>query len=178
VGIHFTAPTTRCSIERWKSNSGRVLVSTILAHFRNLTNGLPPRLPVEIIWYDFDGPMGFDARTVMREANRGLRHEAAYARRSCRGEISITAGTVFAGTRKALRAWFLAMWFVTSQKPGASALGLQRVLGLGSYQTAWTWLHKMRRAMVLTGRSRLRRLLSGRRNKMSMAVRPRIRPSW
>jgi transposase-like protein len=47
------------------------------------------------------------------------------------------------------------MWFVTSQKHGASALGLQRVLGLGSYQTAWTWLHKMRRAMVLPGRDRL-----------------------
>lgn len=47
------------------------------------------------------------------------------------------------------------MWFVTSQKHGASALGLQRVLGLGSYQTAWTWLHKMRRAMVRAGRERL-----------------------
>lgn len=75
--------------------------------------------------------------------------------KGCRGEVSITAGTLFAGTRKALRAWFLAIWFVTSQKHGASALGLQRVLGLGSYQTAWTWLHKMRRAMVFAGRDRL-----------------------
>ena len=41
-------------------------------------------------------------------------------------------------TRKPLRMWFLAMWFVTSQKNGVSALGLQRVLGLGSYETAWT----------------------------------------
>ena len=48
--------------------------------------------------------------------------------------------------------WFLAMWFVTSQKNGVSALGLQRVLGLGSYETAWTWLHKLRRAMVRPGR--------------------------
>ena len=47
------------------------------------------------------------------------------------------------------------MWYVTSQKNGASALGLQRVLGLGSYQTAWTWLHKLRRAMVRPGRDRL-----------------------
>jgi len=47
------------------------------------------------------------------------------------------------------------MWFVTSQKHGASALGLKRVLNLGSYQTAWTWLHKMRRAMILPGRERL-----------------------
>ena len=75
--------------------------------------------------------------------------------RECGGEISITAGTVFECTRKPLRAWFQAMWLVTSQKHGASALGLQRVLGLGSYQTAWTWLHKLRRAMVRPGRERL-----------------------
>jgi transposase-like protein len=47
------------------------------------------------------------------------------------------------------------MWFITSQKHGASALGLQRVLGLGSYQTAWAWLHKLRRAMVRPGRDQL-----------------------
>ena len=75
--------------------------------------------------------------------------------RGCERRTSVTAGTVFEGTRKPLRTWFLAMWFVTSQKHGASALGLQRVLGLGSYQTAWAWLHKMRRAMVRPGRERL-----------------------
>lgn len=75
--------------------------------------------------------------------------------RACGGETSITAGTVFQDTRKPLRTWFLAMWFVTSQKHGANALGLQRVLGLGSYQTAWTWLHKLRRAMVRPGREHL-----------------------
>jgi transposase-like protein len=47
------------------------------------------------------------------------------------------------------------MWWVTSQKTGVSALGLQRVLGLRSYKTAWTWLHKLRRAMVRPGRDRL-----------------------
>jgi hypothetical protein len=51
--------------------------------------------------------------------------------------------------------WFRAMWYVTSQKNGASALGLQRVLGLGSYQTAWAWLHKLRRVMVRPGRDTL-----------------------
>ena len=75
--------------------------------------------------------------------------------RSCHGRTSLTAGTVFQDTRKPLRMWFLAMWFVTSQKNGVSALGLQRVLGLGSYETAWTWLHKLRRAMVRPGRDRL-----------------------
>jgi transposase-like protein len=54
-----------------------------------------------------------------------------------------------------LTLWFRAIWWVTSQKTGASALGLQRVLGLGSYRTAWTWLHKLRRAMVRPGRDRL-----------------------
>ena len=47
------------------------------------------------------------------------------------------------------------MWAVTSQKNGASAIGLQRVLGLGSYDTAWTWLHKLRRAMVRPDRDQL-----------------------
>jgi transposase-like protein len=47
------------------------------------------------------------------------------------------------------------MWSVTSQKYGANALGLQRVLGLGSYHTAWEWLHKLRRAMVRPGREKL-----------------------
>ena len=44
------------------------------------------------------------------------------------------------------------MWYVTNQKQGVNALGLQRLLGLGSYRTAWTWLHKLRRAMVRPGR--------------------------
>ena len=75
--------------------------------------------------------------------------------RACRRETSITAGTIFEGTRKPLRTWFLAIWFVTSQKNGMSALGLQRALGLGSYETSWTWLHKLRRAMVRPGRDHL-----------------------
>ena len=73
----------------------------------------------------------------------------------CRHKVSVTAGTIFQGTRKPLKLWFQAIWHVTSQKIGGNALGLQRVLGLGSYQTAWTWLHKMRRAMVRPGRDKL-----------------------
>jgi transposase-like protein len=69
--------------------------------------------------------------------------------------MSVTAGTIFQDTRKPLSLWFRAVWYVTGQKTGASALGLQRVLGLASYRTAWTWLHKLRRAMVRPGRDRL-----------------------
>jgi len=74
---------------------------------------------------------------------------------SCGYQASVVAGTIFQHTRKPLTMWFRAMWWVTSQKTGASALGLQRMLGLGSYYTAWTWLHKLRRAMVRPGRDRL-----------------------
>jgi transposase-like protein len=73
----------------------------------------------------------------------------------CRRQTSATAGTIFQDIRKPLTMWFRAMWYVTSQKNGASALGIQRVLGLGSYQTAWAWLHKLRRAMVRPDRDRL-----------------------
>ena len=48
-----------------------------------------------------------------------------------------------------------AIWFVTSQKNGISAQGLQRVLGFGSYETAWAWMHKLRRAMVRPDREQL-----------------------
>lgn len=73
----------------------------------------------------------------------------------CQRQTSPTAGTIFEGTRKPIRTWFKAMWCVTNQKLGVSALGLQQVLGLNSYQTAWSWLHKLRRAMVRPGRDRL-----------------------
>ena len=73
----------------------------------------------------------------------------------CGHQTSATAGTVLQDTHKPLRLWFRAMWYMTSQKQGVSALGLQRVLGLGSYHTAWAWLHKLRRAMVRPGRDRL-----------------------
>lgn len=75
--------------------------------------------------------------------------------RVCRYQASVTAGTIFQDTHKPLRLWFRAIWHITSQKNGASAASVQQILGLGSYQTAWTWLHKLRRAMVRPGRDRL-----------------------
>jgi transposase-like protein len=75
--------------------------------------------------------------------------------RVCRHQASVTAGTVFQGTHKPLRLWFRAIWHITSQKNGASAASVQQILGLGSYQTAWTWLHKLRRAMIRPGRDHL-----------------------
>lgn len=74
---------------------------------------------------------------------------------NCGYQASVIAGTIFQNTHKPLVLWFRAIWWVTSQKNGASALGLKRILGLGSYKTAWTWLHKLRCAMVRPGRDKL-----------------------
>ena len=68
--------------------------------------------------------------------------------RACHHQTSLTSGTIFHKTRLPIRVWFRAMWLVCTQKTGLSAAGLQRTLGLKSIQTAWVWLHKMRKAMV------------------------------
>lgn len=74
--------------------------------------------------------------------------------RACRAETSATAGTIFADTKLPLTTWFQTVWLVTNQKHGTSALDLQRAIGM-SYETAWTVLHKLRRAMVREGRESL-----------------------
>lgn len=99
-------------------------------------------------------PEGFvcpqcDGQAAWRTA-RGL-----FRCKACDHQASITAGTIFQDSHLPLTLWFRAIWYVTSQKNGASALGVQRVLGLGSYRTAWSLLHKLRRAMVRPGRDRL-----------------------
>jgi transposase-like protein len=73
----------------------------------------------------------------------------------CGRKTSVTAGTIFHRSHTPLSTWFAAAWFVTSQKNGVSALGLQQALGFGSYETAWAWLHKLRRAMVRPDREML-----------------------
>jgi transposase-like protein len=82
--------------------------------------------------------------------------ETVYECAECHHQESILSGTIFQDTHKPLLLWFRAIWYITSQKNGTSALGLQRILGIGSYKTAWTWLHKLRRAMVRPGRDKLK----------------------
>lgn len=86
---------------------------------------------------------GWEVRTLIFECSE------------CHCQTSVTAGTIFHGTRKPLTMWFRAIWWITAQKNGSSALGLQRILGLKSYQTSWTWLHKLRHAMIRPGREKL-----------------------
>lgn len=81
-------------------------------------------------------------------------HEAWHTARGhfrcsgCQRQISLTSGTILEGTRKPLSQWIKAIWYVTGRKSGMSAMGLQKELNLGSYQTAWIWLRKLRQAMV------------------------------
>lgn len=75
--------------------------------------------------------------------------------KNCRRDVSVTAGTIFQDLRSPLRLMFQAMWYVVCQKQGVSALGLQSILGIGSYETTWSWLHKLRIAMVRPGRDKL-----------------------
>jgi hypothetical protein len=75
--------------------------------------------------------------------------------RACGHQTSLTAGTLFQATRTPLRQWFAAAWEVATAEEGVSARRLARELDLGSYETAWTMLHRLRRAMVRSGRPRL-----------------------
>ena len=73
----------------------------------------------------------------------------------CGKELSITSGTIFQESKKPLLLWFHIMWWVVAQKTGTSAYNLKDFMGFGSYETAWVWLHKLRRAMVREDRGKL-----------------------
>lgn len=75
--------------------------------------------------------------------------------KNCRDELSITAGTIFHRSKLPLVIIFRTLWWMVAQKNGVSAVGLQRIMGIGSYRTAWTWLHKFRRLMIFPGRGKL-----------------------
>jgi transposase-like protein len=81
--------------------------------------------------------------------------KSLYECTQCHYKLSVLSGTIFQDTHYPLTLWFRAIWWLTGQKNGASALSLQKILGLGSYCTAWSWLHKLRRAMVRPGREKL-----------------------
>jgi transposase-like protein len=101
-------------------------------------------------------PQGFVCPSC---ADAGQPYRSSRSRLMCRccgRQSTVTAGTIFDKTRTALRVWLAAAWYLTNQKQGVSALGLQRALGLGSYETAWTMLHRFRRAMVRPDRERLK----------------------
>jgi transposase-like protein len=99
-------------------------------------------------------PNGFACPNCKGSDYKTIREELLWCPK-CKHQASVTAGTIFQDTRLPLRTWFIAIWWITTQKYGASAEGLQQILGIGSYRTAWTWLHKIRKAMVRSERTML-----------------------
>lgn len=79
-----------------------------------------------------------------------------YECNKCGLQTSLTAGTIFHGTRTSLLLWFHVIWWVAVQKTGVSASNFQDFMGFGSYETAWTWLHKLRRVMNRPERDKLK----------------------
>jgi transposase-like protein len=106
-----------------------------------------------------------------RTARRGM-----WMCTSCGRQTSVTAGTIFHRSHTPLSTWFAAIWFVCASKNGVSATTLQQVLGFGSYETAWAWMHKLRRVMVrperdlLTGVVELDETMVGGRTKRATSL--------
>ena len=73
----------------------------------------------------------------------------------CGHQTSLTSGTLLEKTHKPLKMWFRAVFEISTHRTGISAKDLQRIMGFGSYKTAWTWLHKLRAALVRPDREPL-----------------------
>src|SRR5918912_2206866 len=100
-------------------------------------------------------PDGLQCAACGHDDAYALRTKIVYECVACRKQHSLLAGTLFEQTKTGLAKWFLAIDLVTSSKGGIAAAELQRQLGFGSYQTAWAWLHKIRKAMVRPDREPL-----------------------
>ena len=77
-----------------------------------------------------------------------IREGTTFECADCGHQTSLTSGTVLEKTRKPLKMWFRAVFEISTRRTGISAKDLQRIMGFGSYKTAWSWLHKLRTAMV------------------------------
>src|SRR4051794_10648809 len=100
-------------------------------------------------------PDGFRCDGCGHDDAYTLRTRLAYECAACGKQHSLLAGTLFEQTKTGLARWFLAIHLATSSKGGIAAAELQRQMGSGSYQTAWSWLHKLRKAMVRPDRAPL-----------------------
>ena len=131
-----------------------------------LSNDLPRDLPTFIARFGTDEqcrdhlfkarwPKGFRCRACGHDAAYVLARRNIYECAACSQQHSLLTGTIFEQTKTDLAKWFLAIYLVTSSKGGISAMELQRQMGFGSYQTAWSWLHKIRKAMVRPDRKPL-----------------------
>jgi transposase-like protein/Zn ribbon nucleic-acid-binding protein len=131
-----------------------------------LPDDLPQDLPTFIARFGTDGacrdylfrqrwPDGFRCRACGHDDAWALARRNIYECTACGQQHSLLKDTIFEQTKTGLAKWFLAIYLVTSSKGGIAATELQRQMGFGSYQTAWSWLHKIRKAMVRPDRQPL-----------------------
>src|SRR3954447_710562 len=131
-----------------------------------LPDDLPEDMPSFLVRFGTDGqcreylfkarwPEGFRCAACGHGDAYALKTKIVYECVACRKQHSLLAGTLFEQTKTGLSRWFLAIYLVTSSKGGIAATELQRQLGFGSYGTAWSWLHKIRKAMVRPDRQPL-----------------------
>src|SRR4051812_16719349 len=124
-----------------------------------LPDDLPEDMPSFLARFGTDGqcreyllmarwPEGFRCAACGHDDAYALKTKIVYECVACREQHSLLAGTIFEQTKTGLSRWFLAIYLVTSSKGGIAATELKRQLGFGSYGTAWSWLHKIRKAMV------------------------------
>jgi transposase-like protein/Zn ribbon nucleic-acid-binding protein len=132
-----------------------------------LPDDLPQDLPTFIARFGTDEacrgylfrqrwPDGFRCRACRHDDAWALARRNIYECTACGQQHSLLKDTIFEQTKTGLAKWFLAIYLVTSSKGGIAATELQRQMGFGSYQTAWSWLHKIRKAMVRPDRQPLR----------------------
>jgi ISXO2-like transposase domain/Transposase zinc-ribbon domain len=131
-----------------------------------LPDDLPQDLPTFIARFGTDEacrdylfhqrwPDGFRCRACGHGEAWALARRNIYECAACGRQHSLLKDTIFEQTKTGLARWFLAIYLVTSSKGGIAAAELQRQMGFGSYQTAWSWLHKIRKAMVRRDRQPL-----------------------
>src|SRR4051812_16025425 len=158
-----------------------------------LSDDLPEDMPAFLARFGSDGqcreylfearwPDGFRCPACGHDDACALKTKIVYECAACRKQHSLLAGTIVEQAKTGLAKWLLAIHLVTSSKGGIAAAELKRQLGLGSHQTAWTWLHKLRKAMVRPdrepgpGASRPTRPTSAARGPASAAGAPPARP--
>lgn len=77
-----------------------------------------------------------------------IREGTTFECADCGHQTSLTSGTLLEKTHKPFKMWFRAIFEISTRRTGISGKDLQRIMGFGSYKTAWSWLHKLRAAMV------------------------------
>lgn len=94
------------------------------------------------------GVVGLDNAYRVKRAAGSSTRPGLWRCRSCKGQFTVTKGTVFEDSHVPLTKWLLALYLLAASKKGMSAHQIHRMLKV-KYQTAWFMMHRLRYAMGL-----------------------------